>query len=376
MANSIAEMMGVKPLPLPKGYQRLSPFPIDDTSVFLNRAALDDYVANSPLAYPGQVIALVDIEGNRVQGFIINLDSTLIPLAGGGGAVIEEEIEVRGVGEMGSYKEGDRIEIGTSFTNVVRALLSKRILPVYLLPTIAVDEAGINYVEPGTTDTQYFSGVFAKNDAGGFSYSLFVQKETVKDGWVETNVLSIGAGSFSAAFEDEFLISDGESIRYKLSISYPEGEEIKNDNFGNPAPEGLIQAGSVEQECIFIGKRKTFYGSANESQLGGDVSIRDLPGSLFELKHGDEITINVKAGDSLVVIAVPIDYELKLFPSSIKYKELGGAEIMDLFDRNEEMIPGANDSNPGAYYVFSYQPDVPFNDNATLVVTIERSLIA
>lgn len=46
------------PLSLPKGYQRLGNFPLDDTSVFATKADLDAYASSNPTAYAGQACSV------------------------------------------------------------------------------------------------------------------------------------------------------------------------------------------------------------------------------------------------------------------------------------------------------------------------------
>ncbi len=43
------------PLSLPKGYQRLGNFPLDDTSIFATKAELATYASSNPTAYAGQI---------------------------------------------------------------------------------------------------------------------------------------------------------------------------------------------------------------------------------------------------------------------------------------------------------------------------------
>jgi hypothetical protein len=46
------------PLSLPKGYQRLGNFPLDDTFVFATKAELDTYASSNPTAYTGQICSV------------------------------------------------------------------------------------------------------------------------------------------------------------------------------------------------------------------------------------------------------------------------------------------------------------------------------
>ena len=71
------------PLPLPKGYQRLSNFPIDSTSTFTTFAALSAYASGNASAYPGQL--LTSSENNLNTVYVINNDLTVTQIGTGGG---------------------------------------------------------------------------------------------------------------------------------------------------------------------------------------------------------------------------------------------------------------------------------------------------
>ena len=64
--------------PLPKGYQRLGPFPIDDTSIFTSLAALTAYAA-SGTAYVGQICVVVT---DVAKPYCISVGGTIVPIGG------------------------------------------------------------------------------------------------------------------------------------------------------------------------------------------------------------------------------------------------------------------------------------------------------
>jgi hypothetical protein len=67
--------------PLPKGYQRMDPFPIDKTTLFNTLTELESYALTSGVAYVGQVCSVV---GGDV--YKINADKTVSALGMSGGA--------------------------------------------------------------------------------------------------------------------------------------------------------------------------------------------------------------------------------------------------------------------------------------------------
>jgi hypothetical protein len=64
--------------PLPKGYQRLGPFPIDDTSIFTSLALLTAYAA-SGTAYVGQVCVVVT---DVVTPYCVSANGTVTKIGG------------------------------------------------------------------------------------------------------------------------------------------------------------------------------------------------------------------------------------------------------------------------------------------------------
>lgn len=68
---------------MPQTFQRLNPIPLDESAIHYSMNDLEDYAANSPKAYAGQYVALVDIDNQEVTPYIINVDRTLSLLGGG-----------------------------------------------------------------------------------------------------------------------------------------------------------------------------------------------------------------------------------------------------------------------------------------------------
>lgn len=69
-------------LPLPKGFQRLDAFPLDDTSVFSSMVELDAYRVSAS-AYAGQICSVND--GVTVEVYKINPDKTVTKVGSGAG---------------------------------------------------------------------------------------------------------------------------------------------------------------------------------------------------------------------------------------------------------------------------------------------------
>lgn len=68
---------------MPQTFQRLNPIPLDESAIHYSMKDLEDYAANSPKAYAGQYVALVDIDNQEVTPYIINVDRKLSLFGGG-----------------------------------------------------------------------------------------------------------------------------------------------------------------------------------------------------------------------------------------------------------------------------------------------------
>ena len=72
----------------PLSISRQGAFPIDKASVYYSLADAQEYASNNPTSYPGQPIAVVLEDQNRVDFYIIQIDGTL-KQAGGTAAIVK-----------------------------------------------------------------------------------------------------------------------------------------------------------------------------------------------------------------------------------------------------------------------------------------------
>jgi hypothetical protein len=56
---------------LPKGYSRTNPIPLDITDVWYSYEELSNYAKNSPVAYVGQIVGLVDENAETAKAYVI-----------------------------------------------------------------------------------------------------------------------------------------------------------------------------------------------------------------------------------------------------------------------------------------------------------------
>jgi hypothetical protein len=74
--------------PLPKGYQRLGPFPLDDTTIFSSVVALTNYALTNGAAFIGQICAVVT--DTEVDVYQIDVDRSLKIIGGGSTTAITQ----------------------------------------------------------------------------------------------------------------------------------------------------------------------------------------------------------------------------------------------------------------------------------------------
>ena len=85
----------IAPVSIPKGFQRLTDFPLDSTSVFRTMGDLEAYAAENPTAYAGQACAVAPIDGGDVQLFVLNSAKVPVIASGGGGSGASKYIAAR-----------------------------------------------------------------------------------------------------------------------------------------------------------------------------------------------------------------------------------------------------------------------------------------
>ena len=85
----------IAPVSIPKGFQRLTNFPLDATSVFRTMGDLEGYAAENPTAYAGQACAVAPIDGSEVQLYVLNSAKVPVIASGGGGSGASKYIAAR-----------------------------------------------------------------------------------------------------------------------------------------------------------------------------------------------------------------------------------------------------------------------------------------
>lgn len=168
-------------------------------------------------------VNLNDLIGNSFSDVVLGADEAFTVELGSGGT-------------LGGYKTGDQIPVDTSLETVVKKLLMKQVPPTYSQPSVSVSNnsgtAAGNY-EIGSTITPNIKATFSQADAGALTNIQF-QKNNTNVGEAQT--------SSPATYTEAGFTLDA-ATSFKAIATYAEGE-VKNDNLGQPYPNGHITAGS------------------------------------------------------------------------------------------------------------------------------------
>lgn len=275
---------------------------------------------------------------------------------------------------IGKYQNGDVIEQGTTLQTLLQGMLREVIKPELTEPTLdltyEIDNEG---PEPGDIATTYFTVVYNKNDAGDIvvddegypAYKIVAEDGTytyerayisyVEDG-VEKRVLL----DKDLTAQADILFTDKSDLYISCNIEYSQGE-IHEDNYGNASY--FIPAGTLSVEKTYKTERKMFLGYFN----GTDIrTAKERP-----VETG-RVRVEAKWYDKIKDFVVAIPYGQRLFVKSVFYLNQG-CEILDLFERTIEPIPGANNYFPVLYEIYTYHMDMVPTDTLYFDVLIERS---
>lgn len=274
----------------------------------------------------------------------------------------EYTVELGSGGTVGGLKTGDTITAGTTLDDLIKLLTQKSVPATYTQPGVTCrvsSGTAAGQYEVGTLINTTIQGLFTQNDAGALT-----TLEVFKSG-VDQALIS-GSTSPQTTEQQSFTLGE-ETVTFTAKATYAEGA-IKNDNLGQPSPDGHITAGSKTSSGVsFIGKRNLFYG-AGVGELPELVSsaIRGLSGTKLAPANGTTFTVNVSQGQQYVIIAYPASLRnmTKCF-----YVEQN-TDLVGNFNQTTISVEGANGAAGAEYKVYSYEMAVPAAAGMTLNVTI------
>lgn len=273
---------------------------------------------------------------------------------------------------------------GMSVAAILTDIFSKRLQPgTPTQPSISgFNLSGAKAVEAGTEleAVNYTSGTLNAGfyqygpDTGVVASNWVVQRIT--DNGTE-QVTSVDAVSLEAGSDNNggagFIIGDmgGEgvvsSLKLKAIATHGAGVTAK-DNLGDDSnPPVSISAGTKEKTTgAYTPYRNYFYGATTEKPTLDSAYVRGLTKSNKAYAAGT-VTINVPAGAQRVAIACLAS---KAGVTKVINETAMNADVTSTFVQSTVQVEGANGYTAQEYKVWVFEPAVPYENAATLKVTL------
>lgn len=274
----------------------------------------------------------------------------------------QHEVQLGTGGSVGGLETGDTIPVGTSLDELIKMLTQKAVPPTYTQPGVTLrNSAGqaAGAYEVGTNISTTLQALFTQNDAGALT-----QLAIYKQG--EGDALISGASSPQTTDEQTFQLTDG-SVTFYATATYGDGQ-IKNDNLGQPSPDGQIKAGSKNSaNLVYTGQRNMFYGTGvGAAPEANSESVRGLSGTKLNPTQGYSFNINVAQGQQFVRIAYPAT--LRKITKCFYVEQ--NTDLAENFAETTVSVNGANGAAGADYRVLTYEMAVPAAAAMTLQVQI------
>ena len=273
---------------------------------------------------------------------------------------------------------------GKSVAAVLTDILSKRLQPsITAQPSISgFALTGAKAVEAGTSlaNANYTAATL---NPGTYQYGPETGVEATN--WLVERITNLAtdqvasqdAASLTAGSDNNggsgFVIGDqgGEnvvnSLKYKLTVTHGAGVTA-DDNLGDDSsPAVSITAGSKTKETsAYTPFRNVFYGASTSKPTLDSAAIRALTPTGKAYAAGS-LTINVPAGAQRVVIACDAT---KTGVTKVINQTAMNADVTATFAKSTVPVEGAEGYTAINYNVWVFEPAVPYENTATLVVTL------
>ena len=272
----------------------------------------------------------------------------------------EWEVQLGSGGTVGGLKTGDTIPEGTTMDELIKLLTQKSVPASYTQPgvtcRVSTGTAAGSY-EVGTAINTTIQGTFTKNDAGELT-TIEILKNGVSIQSQATSPITTEAQTFTLGEE---------TVSFTAKATYADGP-VKNDNLGQPSPDGQIKAGSKTSSAVsFTGKRNLFYGTGvGAAPEASSEIVRGLANKKLGPANGTSFNINVAVGQQYVIIAYPATLRdlTKCF-----YVEQN-TDLAANFEKSNISVQGANGAAGADYKVYVYEMAIPAAAGMTLQVQI------
>lgn len=273
---------------------------------------------------------------------------------------------------------------GKSVLGVLTEILSKRLQPgTPTQPSISgfnlsgakAVEAGASMAQASYTAGTLNPGSYQYGPETGVTASNWVVQRITNDG--NEQIASVDAASLDAGTDNNggagFIIGDqgGEnvvsSLRYKAIATHGAGVTA-DDNLGDDSsPAVSIAAGTKEKTTsAYTPFRNVFYGASTTKPTLDSAAIRALTPTGKAYAAGT-LTINVPAGAQRVAIACIAG---KPGVTKVINETAMNADVTSTFVQSSVNVEGAEGYTAVAYNVWVFEPAVPYENAATLKVTL------
>lgn len=296
------------------------------------------------------------------EDILYYIDNTKTPVALSNSKSKQEwEVNLGTGGTVGGLKTGDTIEIGTDLDTLIKLLTQKSVPATYTQPAVACrvsSGTSAGSYEVGTSITANIQGIFTQNDAGALT-NIKIMKGA-------DEVISQGTSPVTA--ENQTFTLGDETVSFTAVATYAEGA-IKNDNLGQPSPDGHIQAGSKTSSAVsFVGKRNLFYGSGtgNLPEVTSEL-VRGLANKKLAPAQGNTFDIKVAIGDKYIMFAYPATIR---DVNKVMYVETNDEGMAQNFTKHTISVQGANGAAGADYKVYTYEMAVAAAATMTMRVTL------
>lgn len=273
---------------------------------------------------------------------------------------------------------------GKSVAAILTDIFSKRLQPTITAnPSVAsFSLTGAGAVEAGTVVS---AAQYSAASLGAGSYTYGPATGVVASHWkvqritnlATDTVVDVDGSSLTAGSDNNdgngFVIGDDggdnavSSLKYKVTATHGAGVQA-NDNLGDPSnPAVAIAAGTKEKTTgAYTPYRNYFYGATADAPTLDSDYIRTLTKSGKAYAAGS-IKINVAAGTQRIAIAC---ISGKTGVTKVINETAMNADVTSTFAKQTVSVEGANGYSAKEYNVWVYEPAKPYENAATLVVTL------
>ena len=272
---------------------------------------------------------------------------------------------------------------GKSVADILTEIFSKRLQPTitaqpsvsgFALTGAGAVEAGTKIATANYTAATLSPGTYQYGPATGVTASNWKVERITNAGTVQ--VVTVATATLSAGSDNNggsgFIIGDEggtavSSLKYRVTATHGKGVTAKDNLGSDSVPVVAIAAGTKSREtAAYTPYRNYFYGATPAKPALDSAYVRGLTKSNKAYAAGT-ITLSVPAGAQRVCIAC---LATKKGVTKIINESAMNADVTSTFAKSTVQVEGAAGYTALAYNVWCFEPAVPYENKATLKVTL------